>query len=60
MTTSAPIRKVYDIPLTRPIKVEPIKRESVPLLPAPNPERWVPVPDFTPMRVPERVGIVRV
>ena len=50
MTTSAPVRKVHDVPIIRPVR-QPVT------LPAPDPERWhtievpaVPVKEKEPAR----------
>lgn len=48
MSTSAPVKKEHDIPIVRPQR---IPKE----LPAPNPERLVPIVPFVPAEVPERV-----
>lgn len=48
MSTSAPVKKEYDIPIVKPMVVP---RE----LPAPDPERWVPVVTVAPVKVPVRV-----
>ena len=53
MSTSAPIKREYDIPI---IIIKP-KREPLEL-PAPTPERWIPSVfpvRVEPMRVPESV-----
>ena len=51
MSTSAPVRREYDIPI-----VEPYRPPAVPKgLPAPDPERIVPI--VVPVRQPERVRV---
>ena len=52
MSTSAPIKREYDIPI---IIIKP-KREPLEL-PAPTPERWI--PSVFPVGVPERVEVRR-
>lgn len=52
MSTSAPIRREYDIPIIKPQRVPSVPRE----LPAPSPERLIPVVEVWPIKVPEKVS----
>ena len=54
MSTSAPIKKEYDIPIIRRNPVEHPLR-----LPEVFPERIVTIPFVSPVRVPERVEVRR-
>jgi len=55
MTTTAPVRKVHDIPIVEPQRVPVAPRE----LPSPNPDYIFPivVPIRQPVRQPERVRL---
>lgn len=51
MSTSAPIKREYDIPIIRPQPAPVVPRE----LPAPDPERLVPIIPSVPVEVPVRI-----
>jgi len=62
MTTTAPVRKVHDIPIVEPYRLPVVEPYRLPVVPRelPEPERTVfpVVPIIQPVRQPERVRVL--